>query len=198
MYAKALSSAPAAAVVTVALLFVMQLLIRTGQEVVVEPRMPQFVDWVRLKEPPPPPVADPIPPRPDVPDVLPPTPRMVSDESYKTGVAIPSPTPSQRSLDPGISFGAFSDGPLINVIKVQPQYPVAAIARGLEGHVIVSFDVSPDGAVENVQVVESTSRVFDDAAVDAAYRFRYKPQVVDGVPQAAQGLQQLFRFELGR
>jgi hypothetical protein len=37
--------------------------------------------------------------------------------------------------------------------------------------------------------------LFEKAALNAVYRFRFKPRVVDGVPQLSAGLQNLFRFE---
>ena len=36
------------------------------------------------------------------------------------------------------------------------------------------------GTVKDVTVVESTSSLFDRAAVNAALKFKYKPRVVDG------------------
>ena len=52
------------------------------------------------------------------------------------------------------------------------------------------------GSVTAVRVVESSDRVFERAALDAAKRFRYKPRVVDGVPQPVSGVRYLFRFEM--
>jgi protein TonB len=79
---------------------------------------------------------------------------------------------------------------------VTPQYPVRAAANGLEGTVLVQYDVTTMGTVENVVVIESSNRIFDQAAIDAVYRFRYKPGIVDGVPYGSKGLRDLFRFEM--
>ena len=68
----------------------------------------------------------------------------------------------------------------------------------LEGWVVVEFDVSGSGTVENVRVIESSHRVFERAAVRAAERFRYRPRVVDGVPQPTRGVRNRFRFEMER
>lgn len=88
-----------------------------------------------------------------------------------------------------------NDGPLVAIVRVQPAYPAAAETRGLEGWVLVEFDVRADGGVANAFVVESSSQIFEKASLDAVYRFRFKPRVVDGVPQLTAGLQNLFRFE---
>ena len=89
-----------------------------------------------------------------------------------------------------------SDGPLVAIVRVQPVYPARAEAQGLEGHVIVAFDVLTDGTVANITIIESSHSVFDRAALRAAEKFRFKPRVVDGVPQVTTGVRNLFRFEM--
>ena len=89
-----------------------------------------------------------------------------------------------------------NDGPLVSVVRVQPVYPAQPISRGLEGWVLVEFDVRTDGSVANAFVADSSSRAFERSALNAIYKFRYKPAVVDGIPQVATGLQYLFRFEI--
>ena len=96
------------------------------------------------------------------------------------------------------TLGIFIDGPLITVVRVEPAYPVAASSRNLEGFVTVQFDVNPDGTVTNVTVVESSSQVFERAAIKAAKKFRFKARVVDGVPQPSYGLQNRFVFNMER
>ena len=82
------------------------------------------------------------------------------------------------------------------MVRVTPVYPIRASTRGLEGYVIVQFDVMADGHVANVVVVESTHAVFDSPAIKAAERFKFKPRVVDGVALVTEGIQNLFRFNL--
>ena len=88
------------------------------------------------------------------------------------------------------------DGPLVAIVRVQPTYPIGPAQKGLEGWVTVQFDVLPDGSVTNVEVLESSSRVFERAAVQAASRFRYKAQVLNGEPQLTTGIRYRFRFEM--
>jgi len=82
------------------------------------------------------------------------------------------------------------------MIKVQPSYPARAAQSGLEGYVIVQFDVRADGTVENAVVLESSNQVFERSALKAASRFRFKPRVVDGVALSTRGVRNLFRFEM--
>ena len=115
-----------------------------------------------------------------------------SPTGTKVGFRAPQP--------PGPEFGVIdsisADGPLVAMFRVEPAYPPAAIARGLEGHVVVEFDVMPDGRVTNVRVLESSHAVFENNAIKAAERFRFKARVVDGVAQASYGLRNLFRFRM--
>ena len=61
--------------------------------------------------------------------------------------------------------------------SVQPRYPPIATRRKLEGRVELSFDVRPDGRVDNVAVVSSDPPdVFDREAVAAMERWRFAPQ----------------------
>jgi protein TonB len=116
-----------------------------------------------------------------------------------TGPGITIPTGAVEQPRKGIeTLGIFIDGPLVTVVRVEPAYPPAASGRNLEGFVTVQFDVNPDGTVTNVTVVESSSKIFEKAAIKAAQKFRFKARVVDGVPQPSYGLQNRFVFKMER
>ena len=95
----------------------------------------------------------------------------------------------------GVGFGV-SDGEYLPIVKVAPVYPSRALSRGLEGYVIVEFTVTQTGATKDVVVVESTSSLFERAAVDAAYKFKYKPRVIDGVAVEVPGVRNKITFEI--
>lgn len=78
---------------------------------------------------------------------------------------------------------------LTRVRMVEPRYPADAQAGGQEGWVDLEFTVTPAGAVSEVKVVKaSPAGVFDEAAVDAIARWRFKPVERNGVaiPQRAR------------
>ena len=129
----------------------------------------------------------------DVPPVRP-----VSDHSYEgTGVRnVPARASRPELALPALT--AHNDGPLVAMVRVQPVYPPRALAMNLDGWVVVRFDVTADGLVTNPAVVESSHRIFEKAALDTVQKFRYKPRVINGVPQPSTGLQNLFRFEIDR
>jgi TonB family protein len=65
----------------------------------------------------------------------------------------------------------------------QPAYPAEAAAQGLsQGYVNVELTVTRTGSTRDVRVVDSSARAFENAAIQAAGSFKYKPRVVDGEP----------------
>ncbi len=62
-----------------------------------------------------------------------------------------------------------------------PIYPEAAKQNRVAGHVVMQAIISKDGTVRSVHVTEGDSRL-RAAAVEAVYRWRYRPYVVDGQP----------------
>ena len=85
------------------------------------------------------------------------------------------------------------------VVRVQPQYPRKAQLEGVEGTVIISLTILPDGSVDrsSIRVVEaSPPGYFEEAAIKAASLFKYKPKIVAGVPQKIEGVRYSFSFNL--
>lgn len=184
------------AVATFALLFLMQALISLQPGAHSEPRPRSKLQIVRVKK------SEEVRvrelPRPDeslkTAEAAPPRPAANYGEQQAIRTAAPPPPPPTSSGS--VTALRMTDGPLVAIVRVQPVYPAAAEARGLEGWVLVQFEVLPDGRVANAFIVESSSHVFEKAALTAAYRFRFKPRVVDGEPVTTSGLQNLFRFEM--
>ena len=150
--------------------------VQEDRDVVVEPRLP---------EPPPPPDEPP-------PDLPPPP----MNTNVQVGVAI-GEVQVDANADIG-GIGGFSpDGEYLPIVKVQPVYPGRALARGIEGHVIVEFVVTETGSVRDPVVIEAQPPgIFDRAALTAALKFKYKPKMVDGQPVAVSGVQNIIRFQL--
>jgi TonB family protein len=62
-----------------------------------------------------------------------------------------------------------------------PAYPEAAKMSRVIGQVVMQAIISEDGTVKRVHVTEGDSRL-RAAAVEAVYRWRYRPYLVDGQP----------------
>ena len=71
---------------------------------------------------------------------------------------------------------------------VQARYTTEAQRREIEGRVLVSAVVLPDGTVGDVQVVESLDASYglDRSAVDAARRWRFTPGTREDRPVAVR------------
>jgi protein TonB len=60
-----------------------------------------------------------------------------------------------------------------------PAYPKTAARRGVEGNVVVAFDVRPDGSVANPKIVEGPEE-FHEVVLKAALSWRYQPATLAG------------------
>ena len=77
-------------------------------------------------------------------------------------------------------------------------YPADARTSGVEGRVVVRYDVTAAGTVANAVVVESEPRgVFDAAALDAVRSWRFRPMVDRGEVVAAPARVSELVFRLG-
>lgn len=196
MIRRSFSSVTASIAITAGLLFLMQFLVATGEEIIVDTRKRHDLKLVRHKIKEEIRTKTVIPQRPRKPEVPPAVELPETATAGSVGVDLPPPLPPHSGGGTTMNAISYGDGPLVNIFKVYPAYPATAAARGLEGSVLVRYDVTTTGAVANVVVLESTSQIFNKAAIAAAYRFKYKPRTVDGIPYETVGLRNLFRFEM--
>lgn len=190
-----------AAFITLSLFFLMQALIKSGDQTLSEPPEGSVLDFVRLKQEeavekkdrkprkPPPPKAP--PPQMDQPQLDSPSP---SGEG--SGMNFAADVGGDISLGGGLALES-GDGEYLPIVKVAPVYPRRALSRGIEGFVIVEFTVSKQGSVKDISVVESNPpEIFDQAAIEAALKFKYKPRVVNGEPAEVSGVQNRITFQI--
>ena len=86
---------------------------------------------------------------------------------------------------------------LVPLYVVQPFYPLSAAMKEIEGYVVVKFSVRENGTVSNPMVVSSEPRiVFDQAALKAVSRFKFKPRMVGGDRVRVEDVQMRFAFNL--
>jgi len=61
------------------------------------------------------------------------------------------------------------------VYRVEPKYPIKAAQEGIEGSVVLKFDIKGDGDVTNVEVVNGKpAYVFDKTAITALKQWQYR------------------------
>ncbi|MFT3867163.1 MAG: energy transducer TonB [Nibricoccus sp.] len=74
------------------------------------------------------------------------------------------------------------DAPPATRYQKEPVYPAALRSSGATGTVWVEFIVMENGRVQNVKVIKSTHRGFDDATVAAVSEWRFVPGKHKGLP----------------
>jgi len=96
-----------------------------------------------------------------------------------------------------MTMSAGSDRDIIPLVRINPEYPPRALSRGIEGYVIVQFNITATGTVRDVIVVDAKPKgMFDQAAVRAVERWRYNPRVEEGVAVERVGVQTMLTFKL--
>jgi protein TonB len=196
MFARIAIALPLGVTVTAGLLFMMHLFIQTGHGQSESDTL-RVVDFVRVERSEVVEVRESRPEKPEAREPAPDLSQPQSTEGFSTGlgVSVAKPSVDFKAEISGIAMTA-SDGEYLPIVKVAPRYPVRALQRRLEGFVIVEFVVTTSGAVRDVQVIESSSEVFEEAAIEAALKFKYKPRVVDGIAIEVAGVQNRISFKL--
>lgn len=118
-------------------------------------------------------------------------------EKFGPGIAVDREDPVIPETR-GVADPAWTDRPLVAVIRVAPDYPPAAAKDGRKGWVAVRFLVGTDGTVSNLEIVARNHTVFDRATIRAAARFGYSATVVGGQAVVTHGVQTMFRCGMGK
>jgi TonB family protein len=81
--------------------------------------------------------------------------------------------------------------------RPNPNYPTAAISAGKEGWVMLSFVISPDGAVTEPMIEDSSGvQSFERAALRAVENWKYTPATQDGAPVEQAMTKTRIQFQL--
>lgn len=94
-----------------------------------------------------------------------------------------------------VSFDV-SDRDAQPLVRLNPQYPMRAAERGIEGSCSFQFDVTPEGNPTNIRILNCTNSIFERDTIRAVERWRYEPSIQDGVAQWRRGVQSSFDFSL--
>ena len=84
---------------------------------------------------------------------------------------------SESSVD-----DVFSQEPKV-IFEAAPKYPEKALREKIEGTVKLKLLVATNGKVKNVQIVSSDNVLLTQAAVDAAWKYKFSPAISLGVPK---------------
>jgi protein TonB len=185
------------ACVTFGLLFAMQLMIATGEGAFSTQKAFRVTELVRVERNEVVETKAEKPEKPPQPEARPDTPMPEFSPEFENAMAVSISAPAIEAgvKGAGVGFGV-SDGDYLPIVKVSPVYPARALARRLEGYVLLEFVVTSTGNVKDVVVIESTAPLFERPAIDAAMKFRYKPRVIDGEPVEVAGVRNMITFTM--
>ena len=124
------------------------------------------------------------------------TPKATRDKITKNVLEIGPYTPPDNVKSFVPQDIGLSEGDIQPLRKFAPAYPRAEQSRGIEGYVVVSFTVNKMGAVENIVIIESTSKGFERPTLKAVAKYKYKPRVIDGVAVEVLGVMEKISFEI--
>ncbi len=187
--------------VTLGVLFTMQLLIASPQSKLDESGNRHFVDFVRVEREETLQRKDRRPEKPLAPEAPPQEaiqPRTDAVEESEVVVEVPV-APVDVGVEMNVSgLGLVaSDGDYLPIVKIAPMYPPVAQSRGIEGYCLVEYTVTTAGTVKDVTVVEADPKgIFDKVSISAALKFKYRPRVVNGEPIEVRGVRNMFRYNL--
>jgi protein TonB len=143
------------------------------------------------------------PPKPKKPPMPPQQTAQDNTPMKQIAMRMPNITPdlslANKSLlgDAQIGMG-FGDGDVIPLVRMPAQYPNKAKRRNIEGFVKARLTVNAQGTVDSVEIVDAKPRgVFERSAIRALYKYKFKPQMIDGKPQA-QTVTQTLEYTLDK
>lgn len=85
------------------------------------------------------------------------------------------------------------------IVRISPKYPLDAVRNGIEGWVVLAFNINAIGEVVNISVIKSNpKRIFDKAARQALKKWKYQAKKVDGKAVEQQNLTVQLDFTMGQ
>ena len=177
------------------LFLLMHTLISGEQEFASDELTGGMVDFIRVREDEITQLKDRTPPQePEPPDEPPPPPQLhVTERSTEAPaavldievplVSVPVSTGTGPFIGQWSPGDAASEGDVLPIVRIDPQWPREALIEGTEGWVQVEFTILPDGTVEDFRIV-SVSRTgigFERATEEAVRQWRYEPATKNGV-----------------
>lgn len=102
---------------------------------------------------------------------------------------------ASKEVAPQTAGGSATGSPYY---KIKPKYPREALEAGIEGHVLFECDITEDGSVENIRVVEAKpGNVFTTEARRALAKWKYKPVMdTNGVAVRVPNQKVIIEFKL--
>lgn len=85
----------------------------------------------------------------------------------------------------------------VPLLRIAPNYPKACLDKGAQGKVTLQFDITPEGNVTNVVILESPDDCFNEEAISSVLKWMYPPLCrSDGAPSGKRGVIETISFQL--
>ena len=84
----------------------------------------------------------------------------------------------------------------VPVRQIPPAYPSSLLARGIEGCVMLRFDISKEGNPSNIEVDWSTNKKFNRSAIKSAKDYLFSPPYEGGKPSDVKDAQTLIVYKV--
>ncbi|MDO6706735.1 MULTISPECIES: energy transducer TonB [unclassified Photobacterium] len=147
-----------------------------------------------------------VPEKPETPE---PPPEAMPKQSKASAV-----TPLASPTMPSVALNASVTGMAVNIptfsdigkdqqamplYRIEPKYPPRALKRGIQGYVVLSFTIDPQGRPTDIQVVDAEpKRMFDREAIRALRSWKYQPKLEGGQALAQPGQSVKLEFKLNK
>jgi protein TonB len=114
------------------------------------------------------------------------------------GVMVPDVAAGLDLAEADLSAGG-SDRDVVPLVRVEPQYPMSAKQRGIEGWVELRFTITAAGTVADIVVTAANpGTIFNRSAVQAVSKWKYNPKIKNGTAVDRPGVRQRIKFQLPR
>jgi protein TonB len=158
-------------------------LARKVVEVIKQPLETKIIEEIKkppqdVPPPPPPKLAPPPPPFIPAPEINIQAPIQMAPTITATPAVKPPPAPPpvvQQPVAPPLP--AIRKEYKVS-FRVDPTFPRQALAQGLTGKVVAWVKVAPNGTVTEVQIRESSNRIFDREVIRALQQWKFNPEPV--------------------
>ena len=80
-----------------------------------------------------------------------------------------------------VSGQAVQNSSVTPIFRMNPIYPRKAALQNIEGFVVLKFDITKTGQVDNISVMQaSPPQIFNSNAIQALRKWKYKPRIENG------------------
>ena len=96
-----------------------------------------------------------------------------------------------------VSNGGMQDSEVSPLFRVQPIYPRKALLQNTEGFVVLQFDITETGQVDNIFVIQANPpQIFNLSAIQALRKWKYKAKIEKGKPVRQKNLKVKIKFQI--